>query len=567
VSGVLLAAAVAVPALLTLLALVPPWRSRLVPVLPLAPLPALLAALLVPEDTTLSVPWLLLGGTWALDAVRRLLLAQMALVWALGALVAARHADTAPRLPTLTLPWLLTLTGATWVALAHDIAGFYSAFALLSFGAYPLVVARGGPDTVPAGRRYLVYTVGAEMALLVGLLGASARGAGQSLAGVASVLTAAREEPVGLLLLLALLIGFGVKSALLGVHGWLPATYTVAPAPVRVVLGGALINAGVLGWLVTLPLGAAAFPTVGTPLVAVGLLAAIGGALRGTLLARVPTMLGWSSVSQMGLVTLLLGVALVSERPESAAVLALYAVQHGLAKGALFAGSAAHWPLPLAGRWLLLVPALALAGAPLTSGAVAKLGLKQLLTDAGLSALVPWTSVAAIGTTLLLTRVWWQVLANTGAADTPPADTRSAGGVGDWPWPLFVLAVASAVWWWPVPIARDAGVSSALALGWPLVAGVLAALALRRWLPIVATISSGAPGQSAHSAPPSPVPHTPVTHTADESSPRRGASDPSAVPEDQRPDRSERAELLLRRALPWGLGVVWLGAWLALSVY
>ena len=564
--------AVGTPALLALFALIPACRAPLARVLPLAPVPALLSALLFEPDVTLELPWLLFGGEWALDPVRRLLLAQMSLVWVLGALVAARHAVTAPQLPRLTLPWLCTLTGSTWVAFAHDIAGFYSGFALLSFGAYPLIIARGGDAARQAGRRYLAYTVGAEMALLVGLLGASALGAGLSLPAVRHTLGGPNTDLTGLLTL-TLLAGFGVKSALLGVHGWLPSTYTLAPAPVRMVLGGALINAGVLGWLAVLPLGHAAFPVLGQSLMALGLLAAIGGALRGAVLSRVPTMLGWSSISQMGLITLLLGAGLASDRAEVGLVLALYAAHHGLAKAALFAGSAAQWALSPTARWGLLLPALALAGAPFTSGAVAKLGLKQLLDDAGFARVIPLTSLAAVGTTLLLLRVVQQVWANAaqiagGGAIVAHAVAAHEGGSADsaitsgpvapfdWRWLTILAAVASAVWWWPVPMARDAGAASSIALGWPIALGALVATLLARWRPMVAVRvepieRAESPVVAGVAAAPAVKPATAPVHDAE-------GAELTVL-------RAARGELMLRRALPWVLGVVWLGGWVALQ--
>jgi formate hydrogenlyase subunit 3/multisubunit Na+/H+ antiporter MnhD subunit len=580
--------AVGTPALLALLTLIPACRAPLARALPLAPVPALLSALRLEPDVTLELPWLLFGGEWALDPVRRLLLAQMSLVWVLGGLVASRHAVTAPLLPRLVWPWLCTLTGSTWVALAHDIAGFYSGFALLSFGAYPLIIARGGDAARRAGCRYLGYTVGAEMALLVGLLGASALGAGLSLSALPETLSGPNKDLTGLLTL-TLLAGFGVKSALLGAHGWLPSTYTLAPAPVRMVLGGALINAGVLGWLAVLPLGRAAFPVLGQSLMALGLLAAIGGALRGTLLTRVPTMLGWSSISQMGLITLLLGAGLASDQSEVVLVLALYAAHHGLAKAALFAGSAAQWSLAPAARWGLLLPALALAGAPFTSGAVAKLSLKQLLDDAGLARLVPLASLAAVGTTLLLLRVVQQVRANmapiagggaiaahaiaahataahataahaTAAHEGGSADSANTSGTVapfDWRWLTILAAVASAVWWWPVPMARDAGATSSLALVWPIALGALVATLLARWRPMVAVrVEPIEPAESpvvaGVAAAPAVKPATAPGHDA-------GGEELTVL-------RAARGELMLRRALPWLLGLVWLGGWVALQL-
>src|SRR5690606_13621462 len=124
----------------------------------------------------------------------------------------------------------------------------------------------------------------------------------------------------------------------------------------------------------------------------------------------------YSSISQMGLMTILLGAALLvpGQWPTLAAATVLYTVHHGLAKGALFLGVGVAERL---GRrqphavWMgVLWPALALAGLPFTSGAVAKAAMETGL-HVEAAHLAPWwemlpllLSFGALATTLLMLR-------------------------------------------------------------------------------------------------------------------------------------------------------------------
>ena len=138
-------------------------------------------------------------------------------------------------------------------------------------------------------------------------------------------------------------------------------------------------------------------------------------------------MLAYSSISQLGFLTAAVGIGL--SRPEvgplAAAAVAVYALHHGLAKGALFlgAGVVENAKGPRTRRlalFLLLLPALALAGMPLTSGFVAKTVFKQAahqlpaVWHAPLDLLL---ALGALGTTVLLAR-FLHVLAQDGLAQT-----------------------------------------------------------------------------------------------------------------------------------------------------
>lgn len=539
VSALLLAASVGVPFLLWVAACVPAWRRSVSLTLPIAPLPALAAAMLCTPGTTVPMPWLLLGGTWALDPTRRLLLVAMALVWCFGGWFALESPSLVARRHAVVWPWLFSLTGNLWLAVATDLGGFYSGFAMMSFGAYALIVLGDDVHTRAAGKRYLIYTVIGEMALLGGLLAASIAGAGNRLGDVPSAVAA---SPHALWITLALLAGFGVKAALYGLHGWVRMTYAVAPAPVRVVLGGAMINAGVLGWLLTLPIGLITLDPLGTWLIGLGLFAAIYGAARGVLLGHAPFVLGWSSVSQMGLLTVLVGAALATGHAGFVPVIALYAAHHGVAKGALFAGSDETLPVrPAYRRWLLL-PALALAGAPFTSGAAAKLAMKTELALIDLTWADPWLSVAAVGTTLLMVRVLWCTERLGGETTRTPVA-----------WWLALGTVASGVWWWPVATDVQSGAHYAVALGWPIGVGVmLGVIGWSRYTPIPMVFGQRATSRSPSEQAPSTASH------ADVSPPAIGGAAAA---------RASRWDTRLRAAIPVLLGILLLAVVAALRAH
>ncbi len=464
----LLGLTVMAPLIAALLSCVPAYRRAIGRTVPLLALPALVAAILVPADTSISISWLLFAENWSLNETRRVLLAAMALMWTIGGAYALVAPDTRDRMVQLALPWTVTLTGNMWLAVAQDIAGFYSGFAMMSFGAYGLIVRGELAESRAVGRLYLAFTVLGEMAILGGLFLASHAGAGNDMRAVTDAIA---QSPNALLITTLLLIGFGVKCALFGMHMWLPAVYTSAPAAVRVVLGGAMINAGVLGWVSSLPMSSGVASSLASVVVLAGLIAAFGGAIVGIMQLRAATVLAYSSISQMGLLSMLVGVSLAVPDSGSAFVwgIVVFAAHHGMAKGALFIGADLVERGAMRARWMLIVPGLALAGLPLTTGAVSKLLAKSLLYESAWSWLVLWFSLASVGTTLLVARALWCAL-DAGKARQSRGTDR---------WALAVGAVAATIvivgaLWLPAdrPAALGVSVADAFSLVWPIVIAV-----------------------------------------------------------------------------------------------
>lgn len=365
--------------------------------LAVAPLTGLLA--LAPGAQALELPWLLLGTRLAPDTLARALLALAAPV-AAAACLAAAGGYAGPRRPGLLAALAATVAALMGLLLAADLATLYFAYSAMTLAAYPLVVHARTPEAFRAGRIYLTMALLAEAAVLAAVLLIAAEAGNVALAEAPAAV--AGHDRRGLLVGL-ILVGFAVKAGVVPLHAWLALAHPVAPVPASALLSALLVKAALVGWWRLLPLGEAALPGLGAALVVAGLLSSLYAGLVGVTQRRPKTVLAYSTVSQMGLMTVLTGLALLqpAAAPAAGAALAVFAVHHGLAKGALFLGCGLH------GRrrgWYLLLPALALAGAPGTSGVLAKAGLKEVGASVAEAALGPLLFVLSALTTLLLAR-------------------------------------------------------------------------------------------------------------------------------------------------------------------
>jgi len=370
----LLVAAILLPLVLATLMLARATRTAALAVAPWAPLPALGLSLFGASGVTLDVPWLLVGARFGLDTTARIFLFFTAALWLSAGIYARAYLAADPRRARFSGFFLLTLAGNLGLILAQDVASFYLFFALMTFSAYGLVVHEGSAAARRAGRVYLVMAVLGEALLLMGfLLLVHAAGTLDIARAAATLVTApARDTIVAMLL-----AGFGVKAGAVLLHLWLPLAHPVAPTPASAVLSGAIIKAGLLGWLRFLPLGVGAFPDLGAFVIAAGLIAAFYGVVIGVTERDVKVVLAYSSISQMGLMAVGVGAGLLA--PQAWAVLlpavTLYALHHAFAKGLLFFGVGMVARAGGVRPWMLfgqLLPALGLAGAPLLSGALAK---------------------------------------------------------------------------------------------------------------------------------------------------------------------------------------------------
>ena len=447
--------AVTLPQLLAAACLVRRVRPLALDLAPWSVLPALALALWpLPEA---RYPFLLIGTELGLDPIGRVFLLFTAFLWLCSGVYARSYLERDPLRHRFFVFFLLTASGNLGLIMARDMIGFYLFFVLMTFAAYGLIMHDGSLSARRAGLVYVVLAVFGEVMLITALLIIGSTANGDAIHPAPLVAASPSRD----LIIALLLAGFGIKAGAIPLHVWLPLAHPVAPTPASAVLSGAMIKAGLLGWLRFLPVGESVLPEWGALCMGVGLAAAFYGVLIGLTQHDSKTILAYSSISQMGVMTMAvgLGLAVPTAWPLTLTTLLFYALHHSLAKGALFlgagmTGAAANggWRAYLFWAGILLA-ALALAGAPLTSGALAKAGLKEaahLAADSWYRPLGRLLTLSSVATAFLMSHFVYSLRIRS----REDHKTHSPEA-GQWlSWLLLLVGVVS-VAWWPTAVELD----------------------------------------------------------------------------------------------------------------
>jgi hydrogenase-4 component B len=438
--------------------------------LPLAALPALLAVLLVPPGLEIQVEWFFMGGTMGIDAIGQVFLGVTACAWLFAALAAAEKFRNDPHRHRFAGYFLTSMGGNFGLILARDILDFYLFFALMSFSAYGLIIHNRTAAAAKAGRVYLVLVFLSELAMFTALVLLSARGE----VPLAGAIPGADLSP---LLIILLFMAFGVKVGALPFQSWMALSYQQAPVPGATALAGAMVNAGILGWLRFFPFGHVVLPGGGVFFIVMGAAAALYGVFFGLYQDKPGRVLASSSISQMGLVTLIAGYGLLSEDAGMSALslMTLFAVHHSLAKTSLFLGydlvDRGGRPADAILTAGLLAPCLSLAALPLTSGAMIKGALKELAHLGGDAWYVfgaIFLPLSSVGTTILMLHCIGLLRKRSRAGP------RGKTTVIAWLWVLSIAGVVMVPWMWQ-PLRELAGHSlragAVLQSLWPVALG------------------------------------------------------------------------------------------------
>lgn len=381
-----------------------------------APIPALVLVLLATE-LTVELPWLLLGSRWGLDATGRVFLGFTATIWLAAGIFGRTYLQSDPTRERFELFHLLTMAGNLGVIISQDMVSFLLFYTLMSLAAYGLITHNREPDSMRAGRTYIILAVFGEVLLFWAVILTAQQTDTLYFEGLATKLAVSpfRNVIAGLLL-----VGFGIKLGVMPLHFWLPLAHPAAPTPASALLSGSIIKTGLLGLLRFLPFGAVVMYEWGAVCIIAGIASAFIAVLIGLTQDNPKTVLAYSSVSQMGLLSIGVGAALMA--PDAwkmiAAALLLYATHHAVVKASLFLGVGVA-QAEMSSRWQrtlvttgLVMAALSLAGLPLTSGFAAKIALKY----SAAATPEPWASAFAwilpltgVMTTLLVARFLYLV--------------------------------------------------------------------------------------------------------------------------------------------------------------
>jgi formate hydrogenlyase subunit 3/multisubunit Na+/H+ antiporter MnhD subunit len=293
----------------------------------------------------LGLPWL--GAHFRIEALSAFFLAVLNLGGAAASLYGigyGRHEHE----PQRVLPFFPAfLAGMNLVIVAADAFTFLLSWEFMSLASWALVMAHHREaDNVRAGFVYIVMASFGTLALLLafGLLA----GSDGNYAFDAMREGAAPPLLAGIVLALVLL-GTGSKAGLVPLHVWLPLAHPAAPSHVSALMSGVMTKVAVYGFIriVFNLLGSPAW-WWGVPVLAIGGGTAVLGVLYALMQNDLKRVLAYSTIENIGIIFVTLGLALAFEAngmPAAAALAftaALFHVfNHALFKSVLFFGSGA----------------------------------------------------------------------------------------------------------------------------------------------------------------------------------------------------------------------------------
>lgn len=294
-----------------------------------------------------SFPAVPVLGTWSfqVDPLSSLLFLILGCVGVASALMAMEHArhrspgTSAGMAAIVAVQFIFTSFLLTAQNALPMLIG-WEAMSLCAY-AYVLVIHQRRTVRRAAYVTLLVSEVGFLLLVLAFVLAAPANGPFDFVQIAAHLRTA----PIGTrdAVFLLALFGFGAKSGVLPMQLWMPDAYDSAPAHLNAILAGALLNLGLFGILRVTTLTGPPSVWVSLLVVWVGVIALLSGALFAVVESRMRRLLAYSSIENVGLMVISLGITMLFTAHGNAqfadvAMMALFVqmVSHALAKSLAF---------------------------------------------------------------------------------------------------------------------------------------------------------------------------------------------------------------------------------------
>lgn len=217
--------------------------------------------------------------------------------------------------------------------LSHNLLLFFLFYEMELIPLYLLIAIWGGAKRGYASTKFLIYTAVSGILILMAFLGLT------WLSGASSfeynpALSQTLPLATQIILLGAILIGFGIKIPLFPLHTWLPDAHVEASTPISVLLAGVLLKLGTYGLLrFGLQLFPQAWATLAPGLAIWAVVSVLFGAFTAIAQTDMKKMVAYSSVGHMGFILL----AAAAATPLSMLGAVFQMISHGLISALLFA--------------------------------------------------------------------------------------------------------------------------------------------------------------------------------------------------------------------------------------
>lgn len=232
------------------------------------------------------------------------------------------------------------------VITADNTLFFFVTWEIMSVVSYFLVVfEHEKKDTVRAGTLYVIMThIAAAFLLTAFMIMFSYTGTFALNADTSAVPIAVQNT-----VFVFLLLGFGTKAGIIPLHIWLPKAHPAAASNVSALMSGVMIKTAIYGLLRFALQYLDSCPAWwGTVILILGMIAALLGIFYALVESNIKRLLAYSSIENIGIILMALGIAFISHANGNTLVFALsllacllHTFNHALFKGGLFMGAGA----------------------------------------------------------------------------------------------------------------------------------------------------------------------------------------------------------------------------------
>ncbi|MBU4312699.1 MAG: monovalent cation/H+ antiporter subunit D family protein [Candidatus Omnitrophica bacterium] len=205
--------------------------------------------------------------------------------------------------------FLLMIAGMNGVIISGDMFNLYVFLEIAAISSYALVAFGTEQEELEASFKYAVMGSLASSFILLGIVFLYSYTSTLNMADMAMTLLTNGPSRIVLLASVLFLMGFGLKSALVPFHAWLPDAHPSAPAPISAMLSGVLIKSlGVYAMVRIFFSVLGATPEILSILMVIGSLSIVIGACLALGQWDFKRLLAYSSINQIGYV--ILGISL-----------------------------------------------------------------------------------------------------------------------------------------------------------------------------------------------------------------------------------------------------------------
>ena len=216
---------------------------------------------------------------------------------------------------------------------SRDILLFFIMWELELIPVYLLLSMWGGKKRLYSATKFILYTAGSSVFLLMGILGIGLYGSNEPTLNFETLTNQSYPVALEIILYTAFLIAFAVKSPIIPLHTWLPDTHGEAHYSTCMLLAGILLKMGAYGLVrINMELLPHAHSIFSPWLMILGSIQIIYAASTSLGQRNLKKRIAYSSVSHMGFI--IIGIGSISDTGLNGAILQI--ISHGFIGAALF---------------------------------------------------------------------------------------------------------------------------------------------------------------------------------------------------------------------------------------